>query len=176
MYLYKKTPTPQNSAGKLTALLCLICGAALFILAGQFPIFFPSLIQLFGVILIGISIYIASAYLLKEYTFAVVQTSAEEDAGYAERFDFIITEKKYGKDIKVCHFSMKDINLVQTVTPNNKKIISKERQNMKRYTYNTLFAASRYIELRAHLDGDDFSIFIAYDDEFLCILTKFFEP
>ena len=145
MYLYKKTSAPKNIAGKITALLCLICGAVLFILAGQLPIFFPSLFQLFGVILMGLSIYIAAAYLLKEYTFAVVQTNTEADADYAERFDFIITENKNGKDVKVCHFSMKDINLVQTVAPNNKKSISKERKNMKRYTYNTQFAASRIV-------------------------------
>jgi hypothetical protein len=175
MYLYKKTATPRNTAGKITALLLLLCGGALFILAANFSILPPSIIQFIGVILIGISIYIASAYLLREYTFSIPQSNLMGDESYKESFDLVITEKKNNRDIKVCHFSMSDVTLVQTVNPKNRKQILQERKKMQRYTYNTEFAASRHIEVRATLDGDDYSIFMTYDEDLLRILESFFE-
>ncbi len=175
MYLYKKTAKPKNTAGKITSLLCLLCGAALFILAGNITEFFTSVIQLSGVILIGISIYIATAYLLREYTFSVTQSSkfSNEDADFDEKFDFIITEKKNNRDIKVCHFGMDDVTKVRIVDPKNKKAISAERKNTRRFTYNTEFAASRYIEVRAYLDGEEYSIFVTYDEALFKILCDF---
>lgn len=175
MYLYKKTAQPKNTAGKITALLCLICGAALFIMAnGYIP--FPSIAQAAGVILIGISIFIASVYLLREYTFSVTQSSrfSDEDASYSEKFDLIITERKNNKDVKVCHFGMNDVTLVRTVDPKNKKQISSERKNMHRYTYNTEFAAGRMIEVQATLDSEEYSIFVTYDEDLLRVLQDFF--
>lgn len=171
MYLYKKTAKPKNTAGRITALLCLLCGASLFILAsGYIP--FPSVAQVFGVILIGISIYIASAFLLREYTFSVAPSNkfGDEDADFDEKFDFIVTEKKNNKDVKVCHFGMDDVTKVNIVDPKNKKQIKAERKDMRRFTYNTEFAASRYIEVRAHLDDEDYSIFVTYDEELLRVL------
>lgn len=169
MHLYKKTAKPKNTAGRITALLCLLSGAALFILAGNLPDFFPSLIQVAGVILIGISIFIASSYLLREYTFSIApgRDFSNEESDYSEKFDFIITEKKNNRDIKVCHFGMDDVTLVRVVDPKNKKAVSAERKNMKSYTYNTEFAASRHIEVRAQLDGEEFSILVTYDEELL---------
>jgi hypothetical protein len=175
MYLYKKTVQPKNTAGKITSLLCLICGAALFIMAnGHIP--FPSIAQVFGVILIGTSIFIASVYLLREYTFSVTQSGrfSDEDANYSEKFDFIITERKNNKDIKVCHFGMNDVTLVRVVDPKNKKQINTERKNMHRYTYNTEFAAGRSIEVQAVLDTEEYSILVTYDEELLRVLNNFF--
>ena len=175
MYLYKKTIQPKNRVGKITALLCLLCGGATFVLAnGFFP--FPAVAQSLGVILICVSVYIATAYLLREYTFSVTQNGkfSDEDADLAEKFDFIIFERKNNKDIKVCHFGVKDLTLVREVNPKNKKEISAARKGMSRYTYNTEFAASRLIEVRASLDSEDFSILISYDEELLRVLQGFF--
>lgn len=177
MYLYQKTVKPKNTAGKITSLLCLLCGAVLFILASNKLIMFPSIAQVIGVILIGVSIYIASAYLLREYTVSVTQSSKfdNEDASYAEKFDFIITEKKNNRDIKVCHFGMNDVTKVQIVDPENKKQIQAERKQMKRYTYNTQYAAAQHIELRASLDGEEYSIFVTYDENLFRVLNDFFK-
>ena len=173
MYLYKKTIKPKNTAGKITALLCLLCGAALFILAGGGYIIFPSVAQILGVILIGMSIYIASAYLLREYTFSVTQSKnfSDEDVSYAAKFDFIITERKNNRDIKVCHFGMEDLTAVRVSDPTNKKQIAAERKNKHRFTYNTEFAASRRIEISATLDNEDYSIFVTYDENLLRVLN-----
>ncbi|MBQ8409330.1 MAG: hypothetical protein IJY39_10770 [Clostridia bacterium] len=177
MYLYKKTIKPKNTAGKITSLLCLLCGAALFILASGNYIMFPSIAQVAGVILIGIAIYVASAYLLREYTFSVTQSEKfdSEDASYAEKFDFIITEKKNNRDIKVCHFGMNDVTGVRAVDPENKKQVQEERKDMKRFTYNTEYAAARYIELQASLDDEQYSILVSYDEDLLRVLNGFFE-
>lgn len=175
MYLYKKTIQPKNTAGKITALLCLLCGAALFILAnGYIP--FPSVAQIIGVLLIGTSIYIATAYLLREYTFSVTQSSdfSDSESSLPEKFDFIITEKKNNKDVKVCHFGIKDLTLVRVVDPKNKKEINVDRKNMKRYTYDTIFAASLKIEIQALLDSEEYSILLSYDEDLLRVLQGFF--
>ena len=142
MYLYKKTIQPKNRAGKITALLCLLCGGATFVLANRFfP--YPAVAQSIGVILICGSVYIATAYLLREYTFSVTQSKnfSDEDSSFSEKFDFIIFERK----------------------------------NMKRYTYNTEFAASRMIEVQASLDDENFSILVSYDEELLRVLQGFFQ-
>lgn len=175
MYLYQKTVKPKNTVGKITSLLCLLCGAALFILAGNLTDFYVSIVQFASVILIGIAIYIATAYLLREYTFSVTQSSkfSDEDVDFDEKFDFIITEKKNNRDIKVCHFGMNDVKKVQVVDPKNKKAITAERKNMKRFTYNTEFATSRYIEVQAYLDGEEYSIFVTYDEALLRVLYDF---
>lgn len=176
MYLYKKTIQPKNRAGKITALLCLLCGGATFVLAnGFFP--YPAVAQSIGVILICVSVYIATAYLLREYTFSVTQSNnfSDEDSSFSEKFDFIIFEKKNNRDIKVCHFGIKDLTLVREVNPKNKKEISTQRKNMKRYTYNTEFAASRMIEVQAKLDDENFSILVSYDEELLRVLQGFFQ-
>ena len=169
MYLYKKTIKPKNTAGKITSVLLLLCGALLFISASSTLEYFYSIIQFIGVIFIGISIYIASAYLLKEYTFTVSLNSkhTEDDASLSEKYDFIITEKRYNRDIKVLHFGMDDVSTVRVVDPKNIKKVRAERKNMRRFTYNTEFAASRHIELQAKLDGEEYSIFVSYDENLL---------
>ena len=174
MYLYNKTMKHKNTAGKITALLLLLAGAAVFIMASNLTESFVSIIQFIGVILIGISVYIATAYLLREYTFSVSQANLKGGESFAESFDLIVYEKKNNRDVKACHFSMSDLTRVTVVDPKNKKQIAKERKNMKCYTYNTQFAASRYIEVRATLTDEDYSILLTYDDELLRVLNDFF--
>ena len=174
MYLYEKTSRPKNRAGKITALLLLLCGAALFIIAGATLEQYYAPIQALGVIMIGISVYIAVAYLLKEYTFSVTQGKNfhDEDAEYSDKFDFIITERKSNRTIKVCHFAMSDITGVRIVDPKNKKQIMAERQGTQRYTYNNEFAASRLIELKAELDGEKYSLLLTFDEELFRVIDS----
>ena len=175
MYLYKKTARPKNTVGKISALLSLVCGAALFILASGNHIALPSIAQVIGVILIGASIYIATSYLLREYTFSVCPGKKfdDEDSSYSEKYDFIITEKKNNRDIKVCHISMSDVTKVRVLDPENKKKIAEERKNMKRFTYDSEFASSRKIEVQAIIDDEEYSILVSYCDELLKILNEF---
>ena len=69
--MFKKAIKHKNTAAKISALLCLICGAALFILAGNGMVSISVLAQAISIILIVAAIYIASAYLLREYTYSI---------------------------------------------------------------------------------------------------------
>lgn len=162
----------KNRAAKISALLCLICGAALVILAGSGYVAIPAVAQLISIVLISASIYIAVAYLLREYTYSVEPNTHITDDPSGQ-YDFIITEAKAKKQVKVCHIEMSDIMSARTIDQKNKKQILSERKNMKRYTYDTRFAASRQIEVRANIDGEDYSIIISFDEEMLGVFAKF---
>lgn len=166
--IYKNTPKPKNTYAKILALVCILTGAALFILAnvGIFPA--PAVPQLVGLIFITVSIYTASAFLLRQYTFSLdLNTSGERDG-----IDFIVTERKGKRDVTVCRFGIDDIVAVREVNAQNKKQVNAEREKMKRYTYDTAFIAPRRIELICKLDDDDFSILVTYDEQLLAELKK----
>ena len=162
MYLYEKTIKPQNRAAKVIALICLICGAAVFITADAFMQAGVAIIQLVGVGLIVSSIYIASAYLLRQYTFSIEYN--KQNGSTRETHDFIVKELRYGKNTKVCHFKMTDITSVHIIDGENKKQKIKERKGKLRYTYNTEFAPQKSIEISASLDDEDYSIIVTYDE------------
>lgn len=169
--MFKKVIKHKNTSAKISALLCLICGAALFILAGNGMIAIPVLAQAVSIILIVAAIYIASAYLLREYTYSLEpNTLFDEDV--KNQYDFIITERKSNKQVKVCHIEMNDITLINVIDPKNRKKIMSERKDMKRYAYDTRFAASRQIEIRATIDDEEYSIIVSYDDELIEAFKK----
>ena len=164
--MFKKVIKHKNTSAKISALLCLICGAALFILAGNGMVAIPVLAQVISIILIVSAIYIASAYLLREYTYSI-EPNTQFDEDSKSQYDFIITERKSNKQVKVCHIGMNDVTLINVIDPKNRKTIMSERKNMKRYTYDTRFAASRQIEIRATIDDEEYSIIVSYDAELL---------
>ena len=96
MYHFKKVMKHKNTAGKITALLCLLGGGFLFILANGSLILFPAVAQTVGLILVAAAIYIAVAYLLREYTFSVEANDDFSNGGsdHADRYSFRITEAK----------------------------------------------------------------------------------
>ncbi len=165
--MYKNTPKLQNKAAKLTALLCLLSGAALFMLSTANLISLPWLAQISGIILLTAAIYIASVYLLRQYTFIIEKSNIENDDGY----DFVITERKNNRDVTVCRLGTEEIISVRVVTPQNKKAVEKERKSMSRYMYDTQFAPSRQIEIVSVYDGEKLSILITYDENLLEILN-----
>lgn len=169
MYHFKKVMKHKNTAGKITALLCLLGGGFLFILANGSLILFPAVAQTVGLILIAAAIYIAVAYLLREYTFSVEAnddfSSGESD--HADRYSFRITEAKGKRNIKVVDVQMSEIVSWRIVDPTNRKLVRAERRQMKRFTYDTCFAASRQIEIVAEIDEESYSILVSYDPELL---------
>ena len=174
MYLYIKTIKTKNTAGKITALLSLLCGAALFILAGGGHIAMPAVAQTAGIILLTLSIYVATAYLLREYTYKIqFNNKVGENLDMPDKYDFVIIEKKSNREIKVCHVGMNEIDSFRIVDKNNKKQVRNERREMKRYTYNSEYAPSRYIEICATIDDEKYSILITYDEDLLKTLKEF---
>ena len=174
MYLYHKIITPKNTFGKLMSLFYLLGGAILYLSANTVESF-ASVLQVIGVLFVGFSIYIAIAFLLRQYCFSIQLNDAENaDAPLSQRYDFIITEKKGKRDLKVVHFGMQDLTGVRIVDEKNKNQVAEERKPLKRYTYNTEYAAKRLIEVRAALDGEEYSILITYDEELFKALQGFF--
>ena len=172
--MFKKAIRHKNTSAKISAMLCLICGAVLFFLAGNRMIAIPVLAQAISIILIVAAIYIAAAYLLREYTYSIEpNTKVGEDEGADGQYDIIIHERKSNKQVKVCHVEMADVTVINVIDPKNRKKIRSERKNMKRYTYDTRFAASMQIELRAVIDEEEYSIIVSYDEELLSALKKF---
>lgn len=176
MYIYQKIIQPKNVAAKITSALCLICGAALLILAQAGYIAIPILAQLLGLVLWVAAVYIASAYLLREYTYSVQANSkVGENDTLAEIYDFVVYEKKGKKSVKVCHIELKDVTFIKEITPESKKNSDTEHKNIKRFVYNTQFAASRKIEILANISGEDYSITVTYDEELFSTLQKIYK-
>ena len=171
MYIYQKKIHPKNTAAKITSALCLLCGAALLILAQSGYIAIPILAQLLGLVLLIASIYIASSYLLRNYTYSVQTNNREgDDLTLAELYDFVVYENKGKKSIKVCHIEMQDVTNIVKITSESKK--DGEIKDAKRFIYNTQFAANQKIEILANISGEDYSITVTYDEELFSVLQK----
>ena len=175
MYHFKKVMKHKNKAGKISALLSLLGGGFLFILASGNLILFPAVAQTVGLILVAASIYIAVAYLLREYVYSIEANDSfsEEDTDYSEQYSFRITELKGKRCIKAVDVQMNEIVGFRVVDPKNRKAVKAERKKMKRFTYDTSFAPSRQIEIVADIDGDEFSILVSYDEELINALRVF---
>ena len=164
--MLKKTPAPKNTAAKISALLTLLLGVFLFFMANAGLIALPWLAQLMGITLMTFAVYVASAYLLRRHTFIIESMSGAAENGEGA-YDFIITEFRSNREMKVCHVSVKDIEFIREVNAENKKAVEKDRKGKARYTYDTQFAAARRIEIAIENGGERASMLITYDEELL---------
>ncbi len=169
--MFKKTPAPKNTAAKISALLTLLSGVFMFIMAGGQAIPLPWLAQIVGILLLTFSIYVASAYLLRRYTFIVesVSDAAESRDG---AYDLIINELRSNRELKVCHISVKNIEFIRVVNAENKKTVAEDRKRKQRFTYDTQFAAARRIEIAIAHEGEEASMLVTYDEELLNVLLS----
>ena len=166
--MYSKIPTTKNTAGKIIALCSIIAGVALFGLGSVKDIPLPALAQLLGVIFLTFGIYVVSAYLLREYLFEIKESNRHrEDAPP----DFVIYQKHGVRQALVCRIGFEEIDEIRKVTPENKKSVNEERKKLKRYTYDTQFAAQWFIELK----NEEFSILLTYDEELFDTLKRYHE-
>ena len=173
MYLFKKVMTHKNTSAKICAALFFASGVVLLLLTNGNLIAYPAIAQIIAIILLTASIYIAVAYLLRIYTFSVEPNKhIADDDKISEQFDFIITETKVKRSVKVCHVEMSDVRLVRVVDPTNKKQVAAERKKMKCFTYDTCFAANRQIEIVANISDEDHSILISYDEELFRVFNN----
>lgn len=167
--MFRITPTPKNTYAKTLCTVCLFLGAALFVFAGTDGVDFPILPQFLGMISLTVSIYIASLYLLRQYTFSIDLNPASEN----NELDLVILEHKGKREITVCRIGIGDIVSVREVSAQNKKQVMAERKKLKCYTYDTSFIAPRRIEVNCHLGDEDFSILITYDEQLLMSLKRY---
>ena len=174
MYLFNKVIKHKNTFAKISAAICLVLGATLLLIASGGSVAYPVLAQVMGILLLTFSVYVAIAFLLREYTYSVEPNKhIADDDSISEQYDFIITEAKGKRNVKVCHIEISDIRLVRVVDPTNKKQVRSERKNMKRFTYDTDFTARMQIEIVASIDSEDYSIIISYDEELLRVFKNF---
>ena len=174
MYLFIKTIKHKNVSAKIYAAICLVMGVLLLFIVNGTNVSYPALIQIIAFAFLSASIYIAVAFLLREYTYKIEPNKhISSDDNMSEQYDFIITEAKGKRNVKVCHLEINDIKLVRVIDPSNRKQIRNERKNIKRFTYDTDFVAIRQIEILANIDGEDYSIIISYDEDLLRTFKNF---
>ena len=171
MWLYNKTFIHQNREAKITALACLLFGG-LFYGFGNTDIFpAPVIFQLVGVILIVCSVYLATAYILKQYSVSISKND-NRDGNTCELYDLIVRERKGKREPKVCHIELDTIISVKIVTKKDLKKTKSEKLNGFRYIYDTKYAWKERIEITA-LTGDYQSvIYLSYDDKLFEILSE----
>lgn len=158
--IYQNTPNPKNTYAKILALVSLLLGAGLFIVSNLNILDAPAVPQLFGLILITVSIFVASLYLIRQYTFSIDLNPTSE----TDELDFIITERKGKRDVTVCRIGISDMKMGREVNAQNKKRVAEERKKMKRYTYDTTFLPSKRIELVFKIDEEFYSLLVTYDE------------
>ena len=115
--MYKNTPKPQNRSAKSCALICLIVGALTFAFSNAEFISLKWLLQTVGILFFAASIYIASVYLLRYYTFEV--TERNDTTSY----DLVIHEFKGKRSMTVCRIGLDDITGIRVVDKQNKKAV-----------------------------------------------------
>lgn len=166
--MFKITPTPKNTYAKILCFVCLLLGAGLFIFANLDGVSYPAIPQLLGVISFTVSIYTASVYLLRQYTFSIDLNPAGDN----NELDLVIIEHKGKREITVCRIGLDEMISVREVNAQNKKQIKAQRKKAKCYTYDTSFIAHRRIEILCRLEDEDFSIFTTYDEHLFAALNK----
>lgn len=161
--MYRSSPIPKNTYAKILALACLLLGMALLAFASLELVDYPALPQTLGIFSLTASVYIASAFLLRRYTFSVEQNPQ----GELGELDFCIVENKGKREITVCRIGVDEIILAREVNKENKKTVAEERKSMARYTYDVTFAPERRIEIVSRYDEQQFSILVTYDEALL---------
>lgn len=160
--MFKKTLKTQNKKAKLTMATLFIFGVAFLLLAPQIK--GRSIVQTVGFLLIGGAVYIATAFVLKEYTVNVFIPDGQLTP------DLAIFEFHGKREIKVCHISLSEVTSLKVITPENAKEEKKARRGLKRYKYNTFFDCDKFIEI---ITADNISIMLTYDEEIYRVLKNY---
>lgn len=167
--MYKKTLKHQNRNAKLIMWLLFVCGVFLFLFAGNGKLPYPAVAQSAAIVMICAAIFIATEYILKEYT---IEVCLPDNAGVDVTLkpDLIIYEQKGKKRVKVCHISLSDIKILEKITPKNKEIYKQHSKGAQKYKYNTAFLQADFIHILTH---DNISLLVTYDESLFLELQKY---
>ena len=171
MYLYSKTFIHKNKEAKIIALACLLFGGLIFAAAGAGVLPIPAISELIGLILIVVAIYIASCYLLRQYTVSVELNKKDED-NMRDAYDLIVRERKGKKLIKVCHIGLENMISLEIVDKKAKKDDKKQIKDAYRYIYDTELFSKKRISLLCETGGYKSLIYLSFDDELFGILRE----
>lgn len=167
--MYKKTLKNANRNAKLIMWLLFAGGVFLFLFAGREGFPYPAFAQTVSIVMLGLAIYIASSYVLKEYTVEVFFPTGE-GADLSKSPDFAIYEQRGKRRITVCLISLSEVEYIEILTDENKKEIKEKVKSMKRYRYNTFFCQTKFIHI---VTRDGISVCCTYDDGLYCELCKY---
>ena len=168
MWLYNKTFIHQNREAKISALACLLFGG-LFYGFGNTDIFpMPVIFQLVGVILIVCAVYLATAYILKQYSVSISKND-NCDGSMCELYDLIVRERKGKREPKVCHIALNTVKSVRIVTKDSFK---KRSTSDFIYLYDNRFLWKERIEIVAETGDYTSSIYLAFDQSLLYTLNQ----
>ena len=103
-----------ESSGSRKALHAMTVGAmigavALFTVAGTEGVPLPSLLQIAGIILAGVSVYLLTRYSLKVYRYAIEPSGITDEHG-VEQFDLVITEIVGKRSVVVSRVGLRSID------------------------------------------------------------------
>ena len=177
MFLYSKTFIHKNRTCKVIALISLLLGGFSFALGNVDFIALPVVAQAIGVLLISTSIYMATAFLLRQYSVSIDKNSASE-GDVKELYDLIIKEQKGKKVQKVCHVGLANIFSVELYDASKKSERREEKKRWQaengglRYIYDTRFSAGQRIVVRCDVGDHRCSIYICFDESLYRILSE----
>ena len=167
--MYKKTLKTPNRNAKLIMWLLFVCGVFLFLFSGNGKLPYPAIAQSAAIIMICAAIYIATSYVLKEYT---VEVSFPDNAGRdaSVKPDFIVYQQKGSRKVKVCHISLSDVVRLEKYTHINKKEVNRAQKGMFIYKYNSSFLQAEFISITTK---DDTAILVTYDEGLFVEMKKY---
>lgn len=161
MYLYHPQFTKKKE--KLLAWFLVALGLVLYITSRYPGAPIPGVLQILGVCLLAGSILIVSMYVLRSYSYELVE-------GEGGKTDFIIAEHYSRRKTVVCRVGLDDIGWVALYKSELKDTISKEKHKVYSYT-GVLFDEKRFIvEMNAH--GEHFYVIICADETLANLLAK----
>ena len=152
--MFKKTLKTQNKKAKLIMALLFFFGVALLFIATSLP--GKALIQLAAFLCIGGAIYIATAFVLKEYTVSIFTPEG------ADAPDLAIFEFHGKRELKVCHISLAEVTKMEVITTDGDNSSKESYKNLKRYKYNSFFDCNCFLHLTVR---DEILIAITFDKE-----------
>ncbi|MBR2850283.1 MAG: hypothetical protein IKB84_04535 [Clostridia bacterium] len=177
MDLYSKTFIHKNRSGKIVALLSLLLGGVAFALGNIDFVALPVIAQAVGVILLVNAVYIATSFLLRQYSVSIERNNADE-GDVKDRYDLIIREQKGKRLQKVCHIGLCNIISVEQYNNADKSSRREEKAHTKelgydyRYIYDTRFKAGQRMVMRASTGGFVSAVYLCFDEELYRILRE----
>lgn len=167
--MYEYSPKTPRKKEILLSVTLFGIGAVLFAVSQIPDLPFPALFQLAMLVFFTAGVMVLSLCVLRHYVYRIAPR--DTDAGDGPP-DFTITEY-YGRRVTVvCRVSLRDIEDVTPVTPQNRVALSASLKGKRVYRYTSeLFDAKPYLVTVA--DGEDrFYLRIAADEAIFLTLKR----
>ncbi len=155
---------PKKNTNKLTAMVgLLLMGSAVMFLIAMIYEEMPYLwaIQLLGIGMLAMMIFVVSRYLMKNFAYAVTETE--------EGSDFTVTELQGKRSVTVCRIAMSSVEQVIVVEQNDRQADTTlknmiKSQKRKMFNYCADLFTDKYICVLSNESGTPIAIKLTYDE------------